>query len=237
VIQARTGSQRLPQKVLRDLGGRSVLGWVVRAARAARQVSTVVVATTSEAADDAVCTVADALGVAVVRGSADDVLARFCRTVEQHPADAVVRLTADCPLLDPTLIDQATAVWLADPTLDYVSTTLIRTLPRGLDVEVVRTSTLLGLESSARAHHRSHVTSALYEPGSRYRTMGLCVSPSADDLRITLDTADDARVLDALVAHLGDRLIPWREQVDFLRAHPDVVAANSHVRQRPLEAG
>ena len=237
MIQARTGSQRLPQKVLRDLGGRPVLGWVVRAARAAERVSEVVVATTTEPADDALCAVADELGVATVRGSALDVLARFCRTVEQHPADAVVRLTADCPLLDPTLIDQAVAVWLADPTLDYVSTTLIRTLPRGLDVEVVRTSTLLGLEASARAHHRSHVTSALYEPGSQYRTMGLCVSPSAEDLRITLDTAEDAQVLDAMVAHLGDRLIPWREQVGFLRAHPDLAAANSHVLQRPLEAG
>lgn len=214
-----------------------MLGWVVRAARAAGTVSEVVVATTTEPADDVLCAVADALGVAAVRGSAHDVLARFCRTVEQYPADAVVRLTADCPLLDPDLIDQVVAVWRADPTLDYVSTTLIRTLPRGLDVEVARTSTLLSLERSARAHHRSHVTSALYEPGSQYRTMGLCVSPSAEDLRITLDTAEDAQVLDALVEHLGDRLIPWREQVDFLRAHPDIVAANSHVVQRPLEAG
>lgn len=97
VIQARVGSTRFPGKVLEDLGGRPVLEWVVRAARSATQIDTVVVATSTKAADDDVAELAATLGVAVVRGSEDDVLSRFVAALDAHPADAVVRLTADCP--------------------------------------------------------------------------------------------------------------------------------------------
>jgi len=103
VIQARAGSTRLPAKVLADLGGRPVLEWVVRAAQAAGQVTEVIVATSTLAVDDIVADLAASLGVAVVRGSEDDVLSRFVAALDAHPCDAIVRLTADCPLLDPTL--------------------------------------------------------------------------------------------------------------------------------------
>src|SRR5512134_3241120 len=105
VIQARTGSTRLPGKVLADLGGLPVLEWVVRACRAAQAADGVVVATTTEAADDAVADLAASLGVDVVRGSEGDVLARYVQAVDEHPCDAVVRITSDCPFTDPAVID------------------------------------------------------------------------------------------------------------------------------------
>jgi len=237
VIQARTGSTRLPGKILKDLGGRPVLEWVVRAAQAATQIDTVVVATSTSAGDDVVVDLAGSLGVPVVRGSEDDVLSRFVAALDAYPADAVVRLTADCPLLDPTLIDAVAGAWAAAPGNDYVSTVLVRSLPRGLDVELVTADALRAVDRVAVGHDRVHVTSHLYAEPSPYRLLGLCVTPPASDLRVTLDTREDLTLLRALVAELPDRPPAWSDVVAILRARPDLVAINSGVQQKPLAAG
>ena len=237
VIQARTGSTRLPGKVLADLGGHPVLEWVVRAARAATRIDEVIVATSTLVGDDAVAELADSLGVPVVRGSEDDVLARFIAALDAHPADAVIRLTADCPLLDPTLIDAVAGAWAAAPSHDYVSTVLVRSLPRGLDVELVTAQALRAVDRMATGHDRVHVTSGVYADPTAYRLLGLCVTPAADDLRVTLDTPEDLVLLRALVAELPDAPPAWREVVAALRARPDLVAINAAVQQKPLEAG
>ena len=237
VIQARVGSTRLPGKVLEDLGGHPVLEWVVRAARAATQVDTVVVATSTMAADDAVADLAGTLGVAVVRGSEDDVLSRFVVALDAYPADAIVRLTADCPLLDPSLIDAVAGAWAGAPTHDYVSTVLVRCLPRGMDVELVTARALRAVDRIAVGHDRVHVTSRLYAEPAAYRLLGLCVTPPANDLRVTVDTGEDLALLRALVAELPDAPPAWRDVVAVLRARPDLVAINSGVEQKPLEAG
>ena len=237
VIQARTGSTRLPGKVLEDLGGRPVLEWVVRAARAATQVEEVIVATSTAPGDDTVADLAESLGARVVRGSENDVLSRFVAALDAHPADAIVRLTADCPLLDPALIDSVVGAWAAAPTLDYVSTVLVRSLPRGMDIELVTAQALRAVDRMATGHDRVHVTSAVYADPTAYRLLGLCVAPPADDLRVTLDTAADLVLLRALVAELPDAPPAWRDVVAALRARPDLVAINAGVQQKPLEAG
>ena len=237
VIQARTGSTRLPGKVLEDLGGHPVLEWVVRAARAATQVDEVIVATSTAPGDDTVADLAQSLGTLVVRGSENDVLSRFVAALDAHPVDAIVRLTADCPLLDPALIDSVAGAWAAAPTLDYVSTILVRCLPRGMDVELVTAGALRGVDRVAVGHDRVHVTSAVYADPAAYRLLGLCVTPPAHDLRVTLDTAADLALLRALVAELPDAPPPWRDVVAILRARPDLVAINASVMQKPIEAG
>ncbi|MFP5021075.1 cytidylyltransferase domain-containing protein [Pseudonocardia phyllosphaerae] len=236
VIQARTGSTRLPGKVLRDLGGRPVLDRVVDAARAADGVDRVVVATSVAPGDDAVAERAASLGVDVVRGSEDDVLARFVQAADEFPCDAVVRLTADCPLLDPALITLVAATWRSAPEHDYVATTLIRTLPRGLDVELATVAALRELATTAAGHDRIHVTSGLYGDPDRFHCLGLVVAPAANDLRVTLDTAEDLAALQDLVALLDGRT-GWRAVVSTLREHPEVVARNAHVRQKSLSEG
>jgi spore coat polysaccharide biosynthesis protein SpsF len=237
VIQARAGSTRLPAKVLADLGGRPVLDWVVRAARASTMVDQVIVATSTLAGDDVVADLAKSLGAMVVRGSEDDVLSRFVAALDAHPADALVRLTADCPLLDPTLIDAVAGAWAAAPTLDYVSTVVVRSLPRGMDVELVTARALRAVDRMAVGHDRVHVTSGVYADPSAYRLLGVCVTPPANDLRVTLDTAEDLVLLRALVAELPDSPPSWRDVVAILRARPDLVAINADVVQKPIEAG
>ncbi|MEQ3551221.1 glycosyltransferase family protein [Pseudonocardia nematodicida] len=236
VIQARTGSSRLPGKVLRTLGGRAVLDRVVDAARDAPGIDRVLVATSTAPGDDAVAEQSAALGVDVVRGSEDDVLARFVQAADEYPCDAVVRLTADCPLLDPELVGLVAATWRNAPGHDYVATTLVRTLPRGLDVELARTDALQALAGTATGHDRIHVMTGLYGDPDRFRCLGIVVAPAADDLRVTLDTAEDADLLDGLVEALDGRR-DWRSVVSVLRSRPDLVARNAHVRQKTLAEG
>ncbi|QUC01424.1 glycosyltransferase family protein [Cellulosimicrobium cellulans] len=237
VIQARTGSSRLPGKVLRPLGGRPVLAWMIRAASAARGVDEVVVATSTAPGDDAVAELASSWGVRVVRGSEEDVLSRFVLALDATSADAVVRLTADCPLVDPVLVSQVVALWRADPGLEYVATTLQRTLPRGLDVELASRDALRAADAEARDHHRVHVTSYLYAADRAFRRLGIVVAPPANDLRVTLDTAEDAAVIETVVDRLGDAPPRWQDVVDLLRASPDVVATNAAVQQKALTEG
>ncbi|WP_181773487.1 cytidylyltransferase domain-containing protein [Amycolatopsis pittospori] len=234
VIQARASSTRLPGKVLRPLAGRSVLGWVVRAAAAAPGIDNVVVATSDQPDDDAVAEEASRQGALVARGPLDDVLARFAVAVESYPADAVVRLTADCPLLDPGLIGQLVAQWRAQPSLDYLSTVLVRTFPRGFDAELVRAGVLAEQIETARGADREHVTSGIYADPERYSCAGIVVSPAADDLRVTLDTPEDWAVIEGIVAELGDRVGDWREVVALLRRRPDLTALNAHVEQKKV---
>ena len=237
VVQARASSTRLPGKVLAPLGDRAVVDWVLRAASAADGVDDVVLATSEHASDDRLAAHAVSTGFPVVRGDLDDVLSRFRRALERHPGDGVVRLTADCPLLDPHLVAAVVAVWRSDPSLDYVSTVAPRTLPRGLDVELVSASALAELDSLATGYHRTHVTSFVREHPERFRLLGVTAAPPADDLRVTLDTAEDLRLLRGLVGLLGDRPPGWREVVDALRADSSLAALNAGVRQKALEEG
>ncbi|MBK1784349.1 cytidylyltransferase domain-containing protein [Prauserella cavernicola] len=234
VIQARASSTRLPGKVLRELGGRSVLGWVVRAALAAEGVDRVVVATSDAADDDAVAEEAARCGADVVRGPLDDVLARFLLACERYPADAVVRLTADCPLHDPALLAQLVALWRARPDVDYVNNFLVRTLPRGFDAELVRVPVLVEQGREPEGAHREHVTPGVYGHPERYSCAGMVVAPPADDLRVTLDTEPDWAVLEGVVAELGDGIPSWGEVVSVLRRRPDLVALNANVEQKAV---
>ncbi len=238
VIQARSGSSRLPGKVFLPLRGRPVLGWAVRAAQESGVLDEVVVATSVAPQDDAVADLARTLGASVVRGPEDDVLTRFLGVLDGRSATCVVRLTADCPLLDPALIRLAVRTFLAaEGSFDYLSTVLERSLPRGLDVEVLSAAALRRVATHAQGADRVHVTSAVYTSPERYAVVGLQFRPDAQDLRVTLDVADDLRLLEAVVAELGDRPPAWREVVDLLRRRPDLTDLNAHVRQKALDEG
>jgi len=234
IVQARMGSTRLPGKVLRQLAGRSVLERVVRAARDSDVLDELVVATTDEAIDDAIVTECAAIGVPVHRGPVDDVLTRFLGVLDSHDSDTVLRFTADCPLLDPELIALAAKVFAAAPYVDYLSTSIARTLPRGLDVEVVRTDVLRSIDKLATDHHRTHVTSYLYSHPEDFTVLGLTLQPDLSHLRLTLDTPDDWQLIEAIMEHFGDVSVPVRTLTDWLAHRPELTVLNAHVEQKSL---
>lgn len=234
VIQARLSSSRLPGKVLRPLGGRTVLSWVIRAAQRTHNLDAVILATSDDPSDDPVAAEAARCGAHVVRGPLDDVLARYVKAVDEHPCDAVVRLTADCPLHDPALIAQVVGMWLADPALDHVSNVVVRRYPRGLDAELVREPVLREQDRVATGPHREHVTSNIYTQPEVYRCGGVVPGVDNSDLRVTLDTEEDAKLLDGVVAALGDDVPSWADVVALLRSRPDLVALNADVEQKTV---
>lgn len=235
IIQARMSSSRLPGKSLRDLNGLPILGWVIRAAQAASEIDQIVLATSTDPSDDPISAYGDSLGVDIHRGPLDDVLGRYIGAMEDHPVDAIVRITADCPLLDPAIIDAVVRIWRADSSLDYVSTINPRTLPRGLDAEIASKAALCRANEYATGTDRSHVTSYLYREPERFHTRGVAFEPDASDLRVTLDTEQDYLLLSQVVQDLGNRVIPHRELIDYLRANHEIVALNSDVKQKSLD--
>ncbi|MEM9035787.1 MAG: glycosyltransferase family protein [Actinomycetota bacterium] len=237
VVQARMSSSRLPGKVLETLGDSTVLARVVTATSAASTVDRVVVATSTGRDDDPVVEEADRLGVAVVRGPEDDVLARFVAAIDAYPCEWVVRITADCPLLDPAIVDEVVAVARSIPSCDHLTTDLRRHLPRGLDAEVSRADALRRATAEAVDHHRSHVTTWFVEHPDRYVVRGLELPPDDGDLRVTLDTAEDLALLRAVVAELGAGPHHRRSVVELLRRRADLVGLNAGVRQKALHLG
>ena len=238
VIQARTGSTRLPGKVLRPLGAQPVLAWVISAALDSAACDDVVVATTDDPADAAVARLAAELGVTVVRGPVDDVLTRYLLAVDRTGADAVIRLTADCPLLDPTVI--ALCVRAFDPTVvDYVTTDHDHddAMAHGFDVEVVSSEVLRRIDAVATGAHRAHVTSYVLAHPDEFRIVTVNVGPPSADLRVTLDEPADAELLDRIVGELGSGARSMGTVVSLLRDRPDLVAVNARVRQKAVAEG
>ncbi len=204
IIQARSGSTRLPGKVLAEVAGRPMLGFMLDRLRDRLEGAQLVVATSDLDRDDAVADVADDAGVAVVRGPEADVLERFRLALEAHPAEAVVRLTADCPLIDPAVVDEVVAAW-REGGAAYVSNVIEpRTYPVGMDAEVVDAAALLVADAEAsEAHDREHVTPFVRSRPERFAQRAVRLAEPRPDVRLTLDTPEDLEVLRDVVAATG----------------------------------
>ncbi len=234
IVQARMGSTRLPGKVLMDLAGRPMLAQQLRRIARCREVDAVVLATSHNASDDPVAALARQEGVPVFRGDEVDVLGRFVGAAREHGADVVVRVTGDCPLLDPEVTDRVIRE-LTDHAgaCDYASNVLERTYPRGLDAEAFFFDTLLRIDRLARAAlEREHVTLL---PRSGRPDLFLCRSVTDSerngDLRWTVDTGADLELVRRLYAELelASSPVPYRGVVAHVRAHPALARLNADV--------
>ncbi|HVV85917.1 MAG TPA: glycosyltransferase family protein [Kofleriaceae bacterium] len=235
IVQARMGSQRLPGKVLAAIDRAPMLAHVVERAAACAAVDQVVIATGDGADDDPIAVVARSLGVSCWRGSRHDVLARYRGAADASGADVVVRLTADCPLLDPAVIGDVVAALVDGPDpCDYASNTFVRTFPRGLDAEACWIDTLHRLDRLARApHHREHVTALVHDRPDWFVTASVEGPVDASDLRLTVDTEADLELVRLIHARLAPSpTTPHAAIVALLRREPALVAINAAVEQR-----
>ena len=199
VVQARMGSTRLPGKVLMELGGPPLLAFMLGRLSALGGVG-LVVATSDHPSDDEIERCAGELGVQVVRGDEADVLDRFGTVLDAYPADHVVRLTADCPLIDANLVSEIIVVHLASGA-DFTSNTIIRTHPDGLDVEVISAEALRSAAAAATdSSEREHVTPYVYRRPGRFRLAAVRHVERLGHLRWTVDTAEDLARLRDMVA-------------------------------------
>ena len=221
IVQARHGSTRLPGKVLREVRGRPLLDWMWDRLEGARSLDGVALATSGAPGDDAVAAWARARGAPLFRGSEGDVLDRYYRAAQAFEADVVVRLTADCPLIDPAVVDRVVeAMHAAREPLDYVANTCPppATFPDGMDVEVLRFGALERAWREARDPlHREHVTFELWKNPGRYRLLRVDAPEDLSDVRITVDYPDDLAAVERVLERFGDAPPPLADLVAFLR--------------------
>lgn len=220
IIQARMGSSRLPGKVLMLLAGRPVLDHVVTRVSAASRIDDAVVATSDLPGDDAIEAYCKTRGWTCVRGSETDVLSRYAVAVRDSEPEIVVRVTSDCPLFSPRILDDMLTTF--DPrSMDYMSTNWpLRTFPVGLDCEIMRGDALLSIaETATDAYDREHVTPHFYRNPDRFRLAGhRCAKPLAH-LSITLDTSEDYERLATLLELHPELLDPHADVVGVVASH------------------
>jgi spore coat polysaccharide biosynthesis protein SpsF len=235
IIQARMGSNRLPGKVLMDLGGQTVLARVVRRLERSQQIGKVVVATTSAPADDEIVNECERLQVSCFRGSEDDVLDRYYQAARSYPADAVVRITSDCPLIDPQVVDETIRVFREEHA-DYASNVFPRTYPRGLDAEVFTSAALEHAWREAReSYEREHVTPYLYEHPKTFRLASTTGDVDHSHYRWTLDTPGDLELLRAIYSRFDScDDFDWQDVIALMEREPELAALNSQVLQKSL---
>jgi spore coat polysaccharide biosynthesis protein SpsF len=207
ILQARMTSSRLPGKVMAPVLGEPMIGRQVERLRRARRIDMLMVATSVDPSDDPLAAYCEGLGLAVYRGPLDDVLERYRGALERLPgAQAVVRLTADCPLTDPELIDKVIDHHF-EAGADYTSNTLgTRTYPHGLDAEVIRPEVLVqAADLAADPYEREHVTPYIYRRPETYRLAGVARHESLAALRWTVDMPEDM----AFVRDVYAKLYPY----------------------------
>jgi spore coat polysaccharide biosynthesis protein SpsF len=190
-------SRRFPGKVLAPFRGEPLIAHVLRAATAAVGERSVVVTTSTEGADDPLAAYLESLGIATFRGPLDDVFERFRLTLAAHPAEHVLRICADSPLLDPAVLRRVVDAG-ASTHADVVTTTQPRTFPKGTNAELIRVDALLAVDpSELDDDDREHVTRFFYRQPDRYRIVGVeSGDPSLAALDYSIDTIDDLQRLE-----------------------------------------
>jgi spore coat polysaccharide biosynthesis protein SpsF len=237
IIQAMMSSSRLPGKVLLDIAGQPMLARVVERARRARTVDMVMVATTSDPADDPIAAFCQERGYPVYRGSMFDVLDRFYGAARQAQAQTIVRITADCPVIDPAVIDQVVEAFHTSE-VDFACNRLPppwqRTWPIGLDTEVC---SFAGLErawnEAALPYEREHVMPYFYDQEGRFQVLVVEHDPDYGAQRWTVDTAEDLRLLREVFARFGGRDdFSWLDVLRLLEDEPELGSINAGVRHK-----
>lgn len=222
------GSTRLPGKVVADLEGRPLLAYLLDRLAPLPTIATVV-ATSDLDRDDEVAEVATSVGATVVRGSEQDVLARYVLALDHGPpATHVIRITADCPLTDPAIVDDVVRTHL-ERGADFTTNVLPRTFPKGLDVEIARASALRTADAEATSRiEREHVMPFLYRHPERFALANVRSGLDLGDERWTVDTPADLAAVRHIAGLFGDDThFGWREALDRYGRHerpdPDVV--------------
>lgn len=236
IVQARMGSTRLPGKVLALIAGRTMLDRVVTRVGRSVAVDDVIVATSTLAQDDAIVEHCQTLGVRVERGDPLDVLTRYAHVVRNTEADVVVRITGDCPFIDPSLVSIVVASLLETDGADYAANVLEpRTFPRGLDVEAMTASALLEADAlDGDPGRREHVTPFIRDSG-RYRLVGTRHHQDLSFVRWTVDTSDDLELACVMAEHFGGSDdTTWTDLLSAWMSHPSWQPINAHVEQKKV---
>lgn len=242
VIQARTGSTRLPGKVMYPLDGQPVLKHVVTRTAYADSVTDVVVATSTEPQDDVIAQYAPTFGAGVIRGSESNVLSRFKSAMKEYEPNVILRITGDCPLISPKYLDKSIEV-IQNGNFDYVSAGLNKTFPLGVTGEVFTVNSFKHvIEEADKPHHKEHVTPYFKEHEEIFDLYNITSDEifrdeylrNRTDLRLTLDEAADYRLLETVYREVPfQEILSLRNVVEYIDRN-NLGQINNHVRQKQI---
>ena len=239
IVQARMQSQRLPGKVLMCVLDNSLLGHLIERLKHVQHADQVVVATTDETVDLPIVTYCEENEVHYFRGSQNDVLARYYFAARACAADVIVRITADCPLMDPQVVDDLICHYKeAEPQIDYLANVQERTFPRGMDVEVFNSRFLEEAFFEAKEpYEREHVTPYMYHHPEKYRS-GVYKSgrKGLADMRLTVDMPEDFTLVSRVIEGLypENPSFSMDDVLGFMKQQPELQKINAHVKQKTL---
>ena len=232
IIQARMSSTRLPGKVMMKLSNREVLWHVVKRCQMCKMADSVIVATSTDESDDTIASFCEQNNFSYFRGSLEDVLARYRDSAKKFELDIVVRVTSDCPLIEPTILD-AEIQKFREGSVDYVSNALNRIFPRGLDCEVFSLKALEKANHEATAaYDREHVTPYIVK---NMRVLPFDVDEKyRGDFRLTLDEENDYKLLKLIYEkfYKEGQIVDTSAVIQYLRENPDIAEINKDVAQK-----
>lgn len=238
IVQARMGATRLPGKPLFKVKGKTLLEYQIERLKRVRQPNTLIVATTQNEKDQSIVAICKQEKISYYTGSEDDVLDRYLKTARHYDIDVVVRLTADCPLIDPDLIDKLLDEFLSHyPEYDYFSNTIERTFPRGMDIEIFKRRSLEEAHSeSFLSSDREHVTPFIYRHPERYKLGSYRYSEDHSSYRWTVDTQEDFTLIEKMLESILPKKPHFnlRDLLDLAQEHPDWKLLNRHVEQKKI---
>lgn len=238
ISQARMTSTRLPGKVLKEVLGKSLLEYHIERLLQVELADKLVIATTTNDTDQPIVELCEKLGVAYYRGSEEDVLSRYYEAAAQFGADVVIRVTSDCPLIDPGVVDKVIGMYIDNrDTYDYVSNALKRTYPRGLDTEVFSMATLEKAYKEAREQpEREHVTPYVYRHPELFRLANCGGSADYSQHRWTVDTPEDFELIRLILEELYpvNERFTWLDVLELLSKHSEWVEINAGVEQKEV---
>lgn len=234
IIQARLGSTRLPRKVLSDIDGQTMIEHVVQRVSRCRNIDEVVVATTRAPGDQELVQYCRRHNWSWFAGSEKDVLKRYVDTAKAYSADLIVRITSDCPLIDPDLIDQTIDIVNLNSKIDYACNFHpTRRLPRGLDCEVLTRETLDRLDQLAvEAKYREHVTLYAYRHSDQFSIGSVTCDDDWSHLRWTVDDAQDLQLVRAIYRYFRAAMFDWQDVIAAYDANPDWIHINKNSIQK-----
>lgn len=242
IIQARMGSTRLPGKVMEKIKGKSILYYVVERVKQANLIDQIVIATTTNKQDDVIVEEADRLNVECFRGSEQDVLLRYYHAAKKYDANVIVRITSDCPLIDPKIIDNVVSIYLENPEYSLVTNAgpnvEKRTSPRGLDTEVFSFEDLeKSFNNATKKYQREHVTPFIYEHSEKFKVFFIKAEGKLKrpDIRITLDTKQDFELISKIINHFDTIDFNTEDVINFLENKPKLLEINKDVKQKNIE--
>ncbi len=237
-IQARMGSTRLAGKVLKKVMGRPLLDFLLERLRQCQEIDEIVILTSVQPEDDVIASFCKEKQVLCFRGSEEDVLDRYYQAALTRKPDGIVRITADCPLVDPDIIDQVIKIFRENnPPIDYVANGLERTFPRGLDVEVFSFQALeQAFKFGRHPEEREHVTVYIYRHPEQFQLMNITHTPSLAHHRWTVDTPEDFALIRLILEHLYPYHPRFRlkDVLQLFEEHPGWIKINAHIEQKKL---